>query len=131
MEGEKKTKGFPVKVTSKNLKHGDRIIYISKDRENLFLQKGKIVFRKKEGRAKYIFIAEFDNNVRSKEKVSHLCDAKMGYGAFVKATEIRKIKKEKFSLENYQKFLAKLEKKEKGEAIKSENKIGEEVRVNT
>ena len=84
-----------------------------------------MVFRKKEGRNKYIFIAEFDNNVRSKDKVSHLCDAKMGCGAFIKASEIRKIKKEKFSIENYQKFLAKLEKKEKGEISKSENVIPE------
>lgn len=126
MEGEKKSKGFPVKVTSKNLKHGDRIICISKDKDNLYLQKGKIVFRKKEGRNKYTFIAQFDNNVRSKDKVSHLCDAKMGFGAFVKAAEVRKIKKEKFSMENYQKFLAKLEKKEKAEGAKSEPAIDED-----
>jgi hypothetical protein len=126
---DKKSKGFPKKIASKNLKTGDRIIFIDKTKENLYLQKGKIVYRKKEGRNKYIFIAQFDNNVRSKDKVSQLCDAKMGYGAFVTAPQIRKIVKEKFSLESYKKFLAKLEKKEKDkvENSKSENVIPDEV----
>ena len=58
-----------------------------------------------------MYIVEFDNNVRSKDQVSNWCKAKMGHGAYVKIEEIRKIKKEDFSVKDYEKRLAKLEKK--------------------
>ena len=102
-------KGYPVKVSKVSM--NDRIIFISKKKENMFLQKGVIVFRKKERTNKYMYIAEFDNNVRSKDHVSNWCKAKMGHGAYVKIEEIRKIKKEDFSVKDYEKKLAKLEKK--------------------
>lgn len=120
---DKKAKEFPVK--SKDYKVGDRIIYINKAKENLFLQKGKIVFKKKQ---ENILIAEFDKNVRSKESFSQWTDVKMGFGAFVTVEDCRKIKKEDFDLEVYKERLAKLEKKKKAkdETSKVNNDIPEE-----
>jgi hypothetical protein len=120
---DKKAKEFPVK--SKDYKVGDRIIYINKAKENLFLQKGKIVFKKKQ---ENILIAEFDKNVRSKESFSQWTDVKMGFGAYVTVEDCRKIKKEDFDLEVYKERLAKLEKKKKAkdETSKVNNEIPED-----
>lgn len=101
--------GYPVKVSKVSM--NDRVIFINQQKENLYLQKGTIVFRKKVSSSKYTYIVEFDNNVRSKDHVSSLCSAKMGYGAFVSIEEIRKIKKENFSIKDYEKKLLKILKK--------------------